>query len=269
MNSILSDVISLAKQAGQQILSQYHTDVRFAYKADHSLVTAADLAAHTLICNGLNQLTPEIPILSEELSSPEFEERRHWQRYWLVDPLDGTREFLEKNGEFTVNIALIEGNSPIFGVVYAPVFDFCYFAQNNSGAFKQIMQQSPQPLHTRRWKEGFPVTMAISRRHGVEALNNFFAQFSALSIIRCGSALKFCWLAEGFADLYPRFSTTCQWDTAAGQCILQEAGGTIIDNQGEVLRYNTNASLCQAAFLAVGDRANHWSSYLDQSRHIF
>jgi 3'(2'), 5'-bisphosphate nucleotidase len=261
MNSLLLDIVFLARQAGKQILSQYHSDFTVAYKADSSPVTVADIAAHAFICNGLQQLTPAIPVLSEEVDEVSFEERSHWSRYWLVDPLDGTKEFLEKNGEFTINIALIEENMPVLGVIYVPVFDFCYFAKNNGGAFKQIMQQPPQPLHARLWKKDSPITMTISRRHGVASLQNFLNQFSALNLIRCGSALKFCWLAEGFADLYPRFSPTCEWDTAAGQCILQEAGGSVVDHRGEILRYNIKPSLCHTAFLAVGDKTHHWCTY--------
>ncbi len=221
----------------------------------------ADIAAHESICHGLHQLTPEIPVLSEELDIVGFEARRHWKQYWLIDPLDGTKEFLERNGEFTVNIALIEENTPILGVIYAPVFDFCYFAESNGGAFKQLMQQPPKSIYTHLWKKDSPITIAISRRHGMASLQHFFTQFSALSLIRCGSALKFCWLAEGFADLYPRFSPTCEWDTAAGQCILKEAGGAVIDHQGQILRYNAKPSLHNTAFLAVGDKVHPWLNY--------
>ncbi|WP_218813766.1 3'(2'),5'-bisphosphate nucleotidase CysQ [Rickettsiella endosymbiont of Dermanyssus gallinae] len=261
MNSLLSNVVSLAKQAGKQILSIYHSDFTVEYKADKSPVTAADMAAHQTISQGLKQLTPEIPILSEELTTTDFAERQHWQRYWLIDPLDGTKEFLEKNGEFTINIALIENHVPTLGVVYAPAFDFCYFAGADQGAFKQIAAQEAELLQTAAWKKDSPLIITVSRRHGADSLQNFFAQFPALSLIRCGSALKFCWLAEGFADVYPRFSPTSEWDTAAGQCILKEAGGTLIDSQGRILRYNTKPSLRNAAFLAVGDKSHSWANY--------
>lgn len=259
MNSLLQDVVFLAKQAGKKILSYYHSEFKVDYKADNSPVTVADIAAHDFICQALNHLTPKIPILSEELKTVSFAER---QRYWLIDPLDGTKEFLEKNGEFTINIALIEKNTPILGVVYAPVFDFCYFAENDYGAFKQVAEQAPTHLLASSWKKNSPITMIISRRHGVVSLQDFFRQFSALNLIRCGSALKFCWVAEGFADLYPRLSPTCEWDTAAGQCILKEAGGAVIDPQGQILRYNTTPSLLNTAFLAVGDKTHQWLAYL-------
>lgn len=262
MSSLLPDVVFIAKQAGKQILNHYHGNFKVEYKLDNSPITVADIAAHEFICQALSRLTPKIPILSEELKTASFVERRRWQRYWLIDPLDGTKEFLEKNGEFTVNIALIEKNMPILGVVYAPVFDFCYFAEDKCGAFKQVAEQAPVSLPPSSWRKNSPITMVVSRRHGVELLQSFFQQFPALNLIRCGSALKFCWLAEGFADLYPRFSPTCEWDTAAGQCILKEVGGTVIDYQGQILRYNTADSLCNTAFLAAGDKSHCWLAYL-------
>ncbi|MES2141332.1 MAG: 3'(2'),5'-bisphosphate nucleotidase CysQ [Pseudomonadota bacterium] len=263
MSSLLQDVVFIAKQAGKQILNHYHqNDFKVEYKPDNSPITAADIAAHEFICQALSRLTPKIPILSEELKTASFGERQCWQRYWLIDPLDGTKEFLEKNGEFTVNIALIEKNIPMLGVVYAPAFDFCYFAENERGAFKQVMEQTPMPLRVSSWTKNLPITMIISRRHGMASLQHFFKQFSSLNLIRCGSALKFCWVAEGFADLYPRFSPTCEWDTAAGQCILKEAGGTVIDYQGQILRYNTADSLRNSPFLAVGDKSHCWLAYL-------
>jgi 3'(2'), 5'-bisphosphate nucleotidase len=261
MNVLLSEVVSLIKQAGKQVLSVYHSDFSVEYKADKSPVTIADVVAHRCLYQGLRQLTPEIPILSEELGIIEFAERQRWSRYWLIDPLDGTKEFLEKNGEFTINIALIEDHLPVLGVVYVPAFDFCYFAEHGQGAFKQVAQQAPQLLQASPWKIDSPITITISRRHGIGSLENFFTQFSALNLIRCGSALKFCWLAEGFADLYPRFSPTYEWDTAAAHCLLKEAGGAVIDAQGQMLRYNTRPSLHNPIFLAVGDKTHCWPNY--------
>lgn len=261
MQSLLSNVVSIAKQAGKQILDIYHSDFTVEYKADNSPVTAADTRAQQIIYQGLRQLTPEIPIISEELKIIDFAERQHWQRHWLIDPLDGTKEFLEKNGEFTINIALIENHVPIVGVIYVPVFDLCYFAATNKGAFKKIAEQETTLLKTVAWEKNASTVIAVSRRHGMDLLQNFLNQFPALNLIRCGSALKFCWLAEGFADVYPRFSPTSEWDTAAGQCILEEAGGTVIDTKGRVLRYNTKPSLCNSAFLAVGDKSHVWANF--------
>ena len=261
MNSLLIDVIALAKQAGNLILNIYNSDFAIDFKADKSPLTEADLAAHHCICQGLKRLTPDLPIVSEE-SVPPFKKRRQWQRYWLIDPLDGTKEFLEKNGEFTINIALIDQHKPIWGVIFAPSLGICYFAEKGQGAFKQMYQTSPELLHARSWKAGTSITVAVSRRHGVEKLKDFLARFTSLNLLKCGSALKFCLVAEGIADIYPRFSPTFEWDTAAGQCILEEAGGVVIDHAGQVLRYNILPSLNNTAFLAIADNRHCWLKYL-------
>jgi 3'(2'), 5'-bisphosphate nucleotidase len=265
MSFLLSDVVSLAKQAGNQVLDIYHSDFTVEFKADKSPLTAADLASHYCICQGLQLLTPDLPIISEESTLISFEKRRLWSRYWLIDPLDGTKEFLEKNDEFTINIALIDRHKPILGVIFAPALDVCYFAENTQGAFKQIAENPPVPLHSRAWEEGSAITAAVSRRHGMNDLRFFLAQFDHLNLLHCGSALKFCFVAEGLADIYPRFSPTFEWDTAAGQCILEQAGGAVIDHKGKLLRYNMFSSLHKAAFLAVADKTHCWLNYLSPS----
>lgn len=262
MNSLLNDVVSLAKQAGKQILNIYQGDFTVEYKTDKSPITVADLASHDCVCQGLSHLTPDLPIISEESIPASFQKRQRWEKYWLVDPLDGTKEFLEKNGEFTINIALIEQHKPSLGVIFVPSADICYFARKGQGAYKQIGQTRPKVIHGRAWKEGQPITAVISRRHGMEELKKFLAQFSRLNLLHCGSALKFCWVAEGLADLYPRFSPTFEWDTAAGQCILNEAGGLVIDNTGHELQYNMSSSLQTANFLAIADKRYCWLDYL-------
>ncbi|MGB9087740.1 MAG: 3'(2'),5'-bisphosphate nucleotidase CysQ [Candidatus Aquirickettsiella gammari] len=265
MSFLLSDVVSLAKRAGNQVLTIYRSGFTVEFKADKSPLTAADLASHYCICQGLQRLTPDLPIISEESTPISFQERRLWSRYWLIDPLDGTKEFLKKNDEFTINIALIDQHKPILGVIFAPALDVCYLAENTKGAFKQIAQNRPQPLHSRAWEEGSTITAAVSRRHGMNALKIFLAQFEHLNLLHCGSALKFCFLAEGLADIYPRFSPTFEWDTAAGQCILEQAGGAIIDYKGKPLRYNMSSSLQKIAFLAVADKSHCWLNYLKAS----
>ena len=262
MNSLLNDIISLVKQAGSQVLKIYHSDFSVEYKNDESPITVADLASHECICQGLRHITPDLPIISEESDPVSFQKRRLWEKYWLVDPLDGTKEFLEKNGEFTINIALVEQHKPSLGVIFVPSMNICYFAQQGIGAYKQVGETQPEIMLSRVWKEGQPITAAISRRHGVIELKNFLAQFSCLNLLYGGSALKFCWLAEGLADIYPRFSPTFEWDTAAGQCILNEAGGLIIDNIGQELQYNASSSLQIAKFLAVADKRHQWLHYL-------
>ncbi|MFM2322742.1 MAG: 3(2) 5-bisphosphate nucleotidase [Pseudomonadota bacterium] len=265
MNFLLSDVISLARQAGDQVLKVYRSDFTVEFKADKSPLTAADLASHYCICQGLQCLTPDLPIISEESTSISFAERRLWSRYWLIDPLDGTKEFLEKNDEFTINIALIDRHKPILGIVFAPALDVCYFAESAQGAFKQIAQNPPEPLNSGAWQEGSAITAVVSRRHGMNELRVFLAQFAHLNLLYCGSALKFCFVAEGLADIYPRFSPTFEWDTAAGQCILEQAGGAVIDYKGKLLRYNRSSSLRKAAFLAVADKSHRWLNYLKPS----
>lgn len=263
MNSLLNDIVSLAKQAGNQVLKIYQSDFTVGYKADKSPITVADLASHECICQGLRNLTPDLPIISEESDPTSFQSRRLWKKYWLIDPLDGTKEFLEKNDEFTINIALIDQHKPRLGVIFVPSKNICYFAQQGLGAYKQIGQTQPELMLSRAWTEEQPITAVISRRHGLEKLKKFLAQFSSLHLVYCGSALKFCWLAEGLADIYPRFSPTFEWDTAAGQCILSEAGGLVIDNTGQELHYNRLSSLQIADFLAVADKRKHWLHYLN------
>lgn len=265
MNFLLNDVVSLAKQAGKQVLNIYHSDFAVRFKTDKSPLTAADLASHDCICQGLRCLTPDLPIVSEESTVVSFKKRRLWEKYWLIDPLDGTKEFLEKNGEFTINIALIERHKPILGVIFVPSMGICYFAANAQGAYRQIAQNEPELIHSNVWKEGSAITAVVSRRHGMEELKKFLAQFANLDLLHCGSALKFCWVAEGLADIYPRFSPTFEWDTAAGQCILEEAGGLVIDYAGQALHYNMSSSLQTAAFLAVGDKRHPWLNYLKPS----
>ncbi|WP_339050195.1 3'(2'),5'-bisphosphate nucleotidase CysQ [Rickettsiella endosymbiont of Xylota segnis] len=262
MNSLLNDIVSLAKQAGNQVCNIYQSDFTVEYKADKSPITVADLASHDCICQGLRHLTPDLPIISEESVPISFQKRRSWEKYWLIDPLDGTKEFLEKNGEFTINIALIEQHKPSLGVIFVPSKNICYFASKGIGAYKQIGEAQPKVMLSRDWKEEQSITAVISRRHGMEKLKKFLAQFSSLNLLYCGSALKFCWLAEGLADIYPRFSPTFEWDTAAGQCILKEAGGLVIDNTGQELQYNMSSSLQIANFLAVADKRRHWLHYL-------
>lgn len=262
MNSLLNEVVSLAKKAGNQVLNIYQNDFKVEYKIDKSPITVADLASHHCICQGLRRLTPDLPIISEESKPIVYQKRQTWEKYWLIDPLDGTKEFLEKNGEFTINIALIEQNKPSLGVIFVPYTNICYFARKGSGAYKQIGQTQPKIIRSRVWKERQLITAVVSRRHGREELKKFLAQFSSLNLLFCGSALKFCWVAEGLADIYPRFSSTFEWDTAAGQCILNESGGLVIDNTGQELQYNLSTSLQKANFLAVGDKRHPWLHYL-------
>ncbi len=252
----------IARAAGAAILNIYHGEFTVQTKADASPLTAADLAAQQVIVTALGQLEPRLPILSEEAKALPWAERQHWSRYWLVDPLDGTREFVKRNDEFTVNIALIDQRRSVLGVVLAPVTGELYVAALGNGAW---LQRQPggawQRLRTRPLAQA-PV-VAGSRSHGgsqhgvLEQLIGSDYQRLAL-----GSSLKFCLIARGDADIYLRQGLTSEWDTAAAQCVLDEAGGAVLDLQGQPFRYNRGESLLNPEFVAVGDSAVDWAGRL-------
>lgn len=224
---LLHNIIDIAEQAGQAILAIYQNDnsnFNITSKADTSPLTAADLAAHQIIVQALTTLTPDIPVLSEEAADVSWVVRQHWQRYWLVDPLDGTKEFIKRNGEFTVNIALIEHGEPILGVVHAPVLAKTYYAASGQGAFVKTVT-GVQPIHVSSVSK--TVKVVGSRSHPSPDLAGYLAQFSEHEMIPVGSSLKFCLVAEGAADIYPRFGPTMQWDTAAGHIVALEAGASV------------------------------------------
>lgn len=261
--SLVESVVALALQAGEKILDLYQqpqiTIVKT--KSDSSPLTAADLVAHNILVAGLQQLIPELPILSEESTAIPYAKRATWQRYWLIDPLDGTREFINRTDDFTVNIALIEAHRPILGVVYAPALASCYFAEQGHGAYKLLQAQTPQRIHCVPW-QGEAVKVTVSRRHGLGQVEDFLQRLKNFTKLPRGSALKCCLVAEGLADVYPRLSPTSEWDTAAAQCILEQAGGILFDVHGQPLRYNTKESLLNPSFLAVGDPLHDWLQYL-------
>ncbi|ABS77685.1 3'(2'),5'-bisphosphate nucleotidase CysQ [Coxiella burnetii] len=253
----LKPLVLLAKKAGAEILKYFglsKEDLHVMQKEDRTPVTEADLSAHKILQKGLTALTPTIPILSEEGKIPPYAERQKWDRYWLLDPLDGTRGFIENRDEFTVNIALIERHEPVMGVVYAPVFDLCYFASRGQGAFKQVAEETPISIQTRKMDEdSFSVLLGQYLRS--PRLPELFNAISGCEIVRLNSSLKFCWIAEGKGDLYPRLGDTSEWDTGAGHCVLNEAGGAILELNGKELRYNEKNSLMNPAFVAIGDVA--------------
>ncbi|WP_006788483.1 3'(2'),5'-bisphosphate nucleotidase CysQ [Thiorhodospira sibirica] len=258
LDHLLNNARSLACEAGDKILHIYRDTITVEHKADQSPLTAADLAAHQHILRGLTELTPDIPVLSEESKAISFATRARWGLYWLVDPLDGTREFIKKNDEFTVNIALIDQHTPILGVVMAPALGRCYYATHGSGAYCHTLGGAVEAIHTRTPCPSKP-TVVGSRSHGLERLNAWLAQLdSDYELISVGSALKFCLVAEGKADLYPRLGPTSEWDTAAAQCIVHQAGGQVLTLDGKPLRYNTKDSLLNPEFLVTGDPSKHW-----------
>jgi len=251
---LLQPIISLAKNASEAILTiyQHHQQYQIQTKSDHSPVTQADLLAHKILIEGLSCLTPHIPILSEESLEIPWEVRQQWQTYWLIDPLDGTRQFIEHSGEFTVNIALIENHLPIFGLIYVPITEECYYAFPEAGAKKIDKQGQEQQISARTWQPNHTIILA-SRGANEKRLQERFGGLGEYSIVRKASAWKFCIVAEGQADISPRFGDTSEWDTAAGQCILEQAGGAILNLEGQPLRYNTRPSVLNPYFVALGD----------------
>jgi 3'(2'), 5'-bisphosphate nucleotidase len=259
---IIKEICQIANQAANCILEIYDTDFTIENKEDCSPLTAADLAAHNTICIALAQLTPDIPVLSEESSELSYAERSQWSRYWLVDPLDGTREFIKRNGEFTVNIALIENGQPCLGVINVPVTGVSYYAATSLGAFKICADGNTESIKV---KKSVPnkIIIAGSRSHGGEKQQAFINRLGGAEIIAIGSSLKFCLIAEGKVDIYPRFGLTSEWDTAAAQCIVEEAGGCVVDMNFNPIRYNTKDSLLNPEFLVIADKSFNWKQYID------
>ncbi len=261
LTHLLAPVIALSRRAGEAIVEIYNSEFNVEHKEDRSPLTAADMAAHDILVAGLCELTPELPVLSEESAAIPFEERSNWRRYWLVDPLDGTREFVKRNGEFTVNVALIDGHRPVLGVIVAPVTRVCYYACDGHGAWRQDPGRAPAAIHVRSLEPGH-VIVAGSRSHAGSRLGAFLDRLGGHDLVSMGSSLKSCLVAEGRADLYPRLGPTSEWDTAAAQCIVEEAGGCITDTAMRPLRYNTKASLLNPDFFVSGSPGYDWSRYL-------
>lgn len=257
---LLEPVRALAEAAGRAILEIYQTDFGVEHKDDQSPLTAADLAAHRVISEGLRQITPDWPILSEESRHAPFSERASWSRFWLVDPLDGTREFVKRNGEFSVNIALIESGRPILGVVHAPVLAWSAQAATGQGATMVQANGVRSRLNIRTAQS--PLRIAGSRSHGDARLNAALERLGEHELRPMGSALKFILVAQGEADVYLRFGPTSEWDTAAGQCVLEQAGGAVLSLSGEAFTYNQRETLLNGDFIALGDQRLPWQSWL-------
>src|SRR5579871_5110964 len=257
----LPAVIELAIAAGRDILRIYEADFDVSLKRDRSPLTEADLAAQRTIGAGLAALTPEIGMLGEESAPGVFEQRRSWRTLWLVDPLDGTREFVKRNGEFTVNIALIHEGEAVLGVVYAPVTGVAFAGSRGSGAFRRASDGTQTALHVAR-RVSTPLRVLASRSHGDAVLDRMLERLGPFERISVGSALKFGLLAEGSADLYVRRGSTCEWDTAAGHAVVLEAGGTVVDFTGRPLRYNERDTLINPSFIAYADPTQQWVTRL-------
>ncbi|HLT48196.1 MAG TPA: 3'(2'),5'-bisphosphate nucleotidase CysQ [Rubricoccaceae bacterium] len=264
LSELLPPVRALAEEAGRLILSYFDAPSAVDYKADDSPLTAADRASHEHLVARLEALTPGVPVLSEESDPGDYAARRDWARFWLVDPLDGTKEFVKRTGEFTVNVALIEGDAPVLGAVHVPAKGVTYFAAEGVGAFKQEGAAEPVPIRVRAC-DPRRLTVVASRDHaGPEVaaiLQKMEEEGVEVSAASMGSSLKFCLVAEGKADLYPRTVPTFEWDTAAAQCVVEQAGGRLTTLDGERLRYN-KADIRNPSVMTAGDAALDWKRYL-------
>lgn len=254
-NENLDALLKIAEEAGAAILDIYESDdFGLEMKGDQSPLTKADAAANDIICSRLERLFPDIPIISEENKEVPYEVRSQYDYFWLVDPLDGTKEFIKRNGEFTVNIALIKKQSVVGGIVYTPVTQDMYFAYKGEGAFyvNDSVRKKLSASTFHRKKEGLRIV--CSRSHLNEATQDFIDDLIQPRLVSKGSSLKFMILAEGKAELYPRLAPTMEWDTAAAQIILEEAGGAVINQEtGDALEYNKE-NLRNPYFVAYGRR---------------
>jgi len=249
----LEAVIDIARRAGREILDVYGTDFETSTKADDSPLTQADLRAHRLIVAGLARLTPRLPVLSEESADIAWDERRSWERYWLVDPLDGTKEFVSRNGEFTVNIALIEAHRPVLGVVHIPVTDTTYAGIPGKGAWREANDRGRAAIGVRHLART-PLRVVGSRSHGNPAMEQALDALGPHDLRSAGSSIKLCLVADGSVDLYPRLGPTSEWDIAAGQAVVEAAGGQVVRlGDGKPLRYNAQEGYLNPDFLAYGD----------------
>ena len=241
----IEQIIEIAIEAGEKILVVYNSpDYNIEYKSDESPLTLADKKSHEIIKRRLTESFPEIPLLSEEGKAIPFNDRKNWNRFWLIDPLDGTKEFIKQNGEFTVNIALIDNGVPVLGVIFAPILNTIYYASQEIGAFKQVLGEEPQKLPLPRSSDSGEDVIAVkSRSHSSDEENKILSNYGVTKSISIGSSLKFCLVAEGKADIYYRHGPTMEWDVGAGHAIVLAAGGSV-----ENLEYNKE-NLLNSSFL--------------------
>ena len=266
LKSILNDVIFISKKAGKEILDIYNSDdFDVQIKGDDSPLTKADLAAHNIIVNFLEEKYPNIPCLSEESTGIEFSDRKDWQQCFIIDPLDGTKEFIARNGEFTVNIAIQEKGKSILGVIHVPVADITYSGARDVGSFKQEKDGAAKEIRVRNLQQKDDknhFTVVASRRHGLDKVETLCQNFASYDLTSRGSSLKMCMVAEGSADLYPRLALTSEWDTAAAQAIVEQAGGKIVQLDFTDMTYNQKECLLNPFFLVLGDPNFDWEKEL-------
>jgi 3'(2'), 5'-bisphosphate nucleotidase len=253
------DILDISRRAGDAILQVYGQEIVVKEKDDASPLTQADLASHHLILAALHSLTPSVPVLSEESAALDFSTRSRWSEYWLVDPLDGTKEFIKRNGEFTVNIALVQNHEPVLGVVHVPVSGISYCGLRDLGAQRVSARGIAESISV-RIPCAEPVIVVGSRSHPNPALQAHLAPLGSYELVSMGSSLKFCLVAEGKADFYPRLGPTSEWDTAAAHALVTAAGGKVITLDGQPMRYNTKPSLLNPEFLVIADSSRDWLS---------
>ncbi len=233
---LVSYLVATVRRAGQRTLEIYHSGWSVEHKMDGNVVTAADRASHEMLVEALAECASGVPLISEESALPPYSTRAGWTAFWLIDPLDGTKEFIAGNGEFTVNVALVDRGRPVIGVVYAPAHGVMYFAASGRGAWKQQGAQPAAPIYSNDWSPERPARVVESRSHPTPELNQFLGTIPVAERIKLGSSLKFCRVAEGAADLYPRFGPMMEWDAAAGDCVYRCSGRT--SERPSPLRYN-------------------------------
>ncbi|XOB91224.1 3'(2'),5'-bisphosphate nucleotidase CysQ [Pseudomonadota bacterium 24LQ007] len=249
-SSILPDVIKIADEASEKVLHIYQSDFKVNYKEDHSPITAADIASHDIIVKGLRQISRDIPILSEEGEEIPWEERKKWRRFWLIDPIDGTKDFTQRTGEFTVNIAMIEDGEPVMGVVTAPALKEAFWGIKGEGAH---MRDRTGRVHRIRVAEPKDTLRVVaSKNHLNEETRAFIEALGSHETVQAGSSLKFCRIAEGHADIYPRMGPTSEWDTAAAHAVLVAAGGKVQTPEGQPLVYGKE-NILNPNFIAAGN----------------
>ena len=254
----LLEIVNISVDAGEVILNYYNENVDVIYKDDESPLTKADLASHKIISDSIKKITPDIPILSEE-EFIDWKIRKKWKKYWLIDPLDGTKEFIKKNDEFTVNIALIENNRPILGVIYTPALNELFYSIKNFGSYKILTKKKLNTLKEAKRisinkKKSNKIKIVGSRSHSNPILDKWVNKnFNEFDILQKGSSLKFCLIAEGSADIYPRFGPTSEWDIAAGHIILEEAGGKLKSIDNKEILYNEKENILNPEFFAYSN----------------
>ncbi len=263
LEQLVEPVVAIAASASDAILEIYNSDdFGVESKDDNSPLTLADKASHNSIVAALAELTPDIPILSEESKPVAWEERSRWSEYWLIDPLDGTKEFIKRNGEFTVNIALIQGNQAVMGVVYVPVQERCFYGHKDGGAFELAADGSVSPILATAHAQS-PIRVVGSRSHRGELLDAYLANLGDHEMLPMGSSLKLCLVALGEADVYPRLGLTSEWDTAAAQAVVECAGGKVVQTDGSPLLYNAKEDILNPFFIVYGDLSRDWTAYLE------